>query len=428
MRYNIEHPVVNDARHAAWEAFQVAAWPTLILIDPEGYAVWRHSGEATAEQIETVLQKATPYYRKKGVLDTRPLRFDLEASKRAATPLRYPGKVLADGASNRLFIADSNHHRIVVTSLDGTLLSVIGSGQCGRADGPAAEAQFNQPQGMAVSGESLYVADTENHLIRRVDLAEKTVVTVAGTGKQARQYFRGTRSESPLKVTLNSPWALAIHENELYIAMAGFHQIWRMALDGSWIGPYAGSGREDIIDGPLLSRPSALAGSAFAQPSGLASDGTWLYVADSEGSSIRAVPLGAGRNREVRTVVGTSQLPEARLFTFGDVDGPASVVRLQHPLGVAFDGTTLYVADTYNNKIKKVDLKSGGVATLAGDGKHGADDSPARFNEPAGLSAAGGKLYVADTNNHRIRVVDTAGGTVSTLTIPGLKPPRPTRP
>jgi len=145
-------------------------------------------------------------------------------------------------------------------------------------------------------------------------------------------------------------------------------------------------------------------------------------VADSEGSSIRTVPLdGQG---EVTTLVGTAELPGGRLFTFGDVDGPGAKVRLQHPLGVAYHDGQLYVADTYNNKIKAVDPRTGFTRTVAGTSRPGSSDSPAMFDEPAGISAAAGKLYVADTNNHLVRVVDLRrDNRVSTLAIAGLKPP-----
>ena len=361
-RYKIEHPVINDARHELWEFFQVNAWPTVILIDPEGYAVWGTSGEITFEQVDKVLRTGLPYYRQKKLLDETQLRFDMERHVAADTPLRFPGKVLADEAAGRLFISDSNHNRLVVARLDGTLLEVIGSGTAGRKDGDFTTAQFNQPQGMALHGDVLFVADTENHEIRRVDLAGRQVTTVAGTGRQARE--PAGRRTDPLHTALSSPWDLFIHGDDLFVAMAGCHQVWKMRLDGSGIGPYAGNGREDIVDGPLLPRqPYELGFASFAQPSGLAGDGTWLYVADSEGSSIRAVPLDP--RAEVRTVAGTSHLPVARLFTFGDVDGPAAKARFQHPLGVAFHEGQIYVADTYNNKVRLVDPADGTTRTLS---------------------------------------------------------------
>jgi thiol-disulfide isomerase/thioredoxin len=432
-RYKIAHPVVNDARHEFWDAFGVQSWPTLVLIDPEGNVVATGSGETTFEQIDKLLRAAMPYYRQRHLLDETPLRFDIgaAAAKRTVqstvTPLRFPGKIVADEAGDRLFISDSNHNRIVVARLDGRLLEVIGSGAAGQKDGDFAAAEFNQPQGMALRGDNLFVADTENHEIRRVDLAAKTVATVAGTGKQARGNVVARRS-LPRHTALSSPWDVLVHGDGLFIAMAGCHQIWLMKFDGTAIGPYAGNGAEDIVDGPLLPVNALnLDSASFAQPSGLATDGTWLYVVDSEGSSVRAVPLSPPR-RQVRTVVGTAKLATGRLFTFGDADGPAETARFQHPLGVIFYGGKLYVADTYNSKIRAVDPADGSVQTLAGTGQPGHDNQPASFFEPGGLTAAADKLYVADTNNHLIRTIDLKTSQVATLTIAGLKPPEPSAP
>jgi DNA-binding beta-propeller fold protein YncE len=423
-RYKIEHPVVNDSHHELWELFGVQAWPTVILIDPEGNAVWGTSGEITFEQVDKVIRAAIPHYRQRKLLDETPLHFDMEQRTAAATPLRFPGKIIADEASGRLFISDSNHNRIVVAKLDGTLLDVIGSGIAGHDDGDFGTAQLNQPQGLALAGSQLYVADTENHEIRGVDLAERKVTTLAGTGHQARAPAIPGHRVIPRRMALSSPWDLCVHGDDLFIAMAGSHQIWKMRLDSSAIAPYAGNGREDIVDGPLLPRKPYESGYAsFAQPSGLASDGRWLFVADSEGSSIRAVSLAA--RAEVRTVVGTSQLTVARLFTFGDADGLADRVRFQHPLGLAYHEGRIYVADTYNHKIRIVDPSDGSTKTLAGTGRPGHLDQPAEFFEPAGLAVAGNMLYVADTNNHLIRRIDLKTSQVSTLAISGLKPPQP---
>ena len=203
------------------------------------------------------------------------------ADKAADTPLRFPGKVLADEAGKRLFIADSNHNRIVVATLDGQVQHVIGSGEIGRADGAFEACSFDHPQGMALVGDVLYVADTENHLLRKVDLAARQVTTIAGTGEKGGALFRrsgcGSSRRADAKTPLASPWALWVHGNDLYIAMAGPHQIWKMPLDESTIGRYAGNGREDIVDGPLLpSAPYELGFASFAQPSGLTSDGKQL--------------------------------------------------------------------------------------------------------------------------------------------------------
>ena len=241
LRYEIEHPVVNDPDHAIWNMFGVRSWPTVLMIDPEGKAVWGKSGEIRFETVDPILKSAIPYYRQAGLLDETPVRFNTLAERQTeTTPLRFPGKVLADPTGGRLFISDSNHNRIVIATLDGQLVDTIGSGRIGRADGSYREATFDHPQGTVLHGETLYVADTENHSIRKVDLKAKTVTTIAGTGRQAEYAWPGIeklgrtdalpdRWVGPTATTaLNSPWALWIHESDLYIAMAGPHQIWKM--------------------------------------------------------------------------------------------------------------------------------------------------------------------------------------------------------
>ncbi len=440
LRYRVHHPVVNDANFAIWNSYGVRAWPSLVLIDPEGYAIWAQSGEATFEQLNGLLRKAALLYRARRSLSNRPMRFNAPAVEPDSRRLRFPGKIVADAVDKRLFIADSGHNRIVVTRLDGSVLAIIGSGASGRADGDYSTATFNSPQGMALAGDALYVADTENHLIRKVDLTRRRVTTVAGTGRQNREPPPPGAMRKPLATALSSPWDLLVHAGDVYIAMAGIHQIWILKGDGSAIGVYAGTGREDIVDGLL--RPRRVSGpqvACFAQPSGLTSNGDWLYVADSEGSSIRAVPFenaagtlrvsspGYGgtpsvRAMTVRTVVGTAKLATARLFTFGNVDGSGPNVLLQHPLGIVYYDGKLYVADTYNNKIKVVDPTTGDTQTVAGQTTPGRSDDLPTFDQPGGIAAALGKLYVADTNNHVIRTIDLSrGNIVATLPIVGLK-------
>ena len=440
LRNEIEHPVVNDADHGIWNSLGIRSWPTAVLIDPLGNAVWFTQGEFKAEVVRAEINRGIAYYRDNKALDERRPKFALEAAKERPTPLSFPGKILADEKGQRLFISDSNHNRIVIASLEGKLIDVIGSGEIGRADGDFKSATFNHPQGCALAGTTLYVADTENHMLRKVDLQKGTVTTISGTGEQGSGWPGLDPNKAaigkdelparwvgpPTTTPLNSPWALWVHKQDLYIAMAGPHQIWKMPLDEHEIGPYAGNSREDIENGPLLPRVPYMAGFAsFAQPSGLTSDGTWLYVADSEGSSIRAVPFDP--TKRVRTVLGSDHLDVGRLFAFGDKDGPRNTAKLQHCLEVVYVGPPasgkIYVADTYNHKIKVVEAKNGDTKTLAGNGQPGSGDSPAQFREPAGLAHAAGKLYVADTNNHLIRVIELAGGKVSTLPIAGLEPP-----
>lgn len=411
-RYEIVHPVINDSRQILWQKYGINSWPSLVLIDPEGFVVGIARGEGNREVLDQAIAKLVAYHRAKGTLDETPVHFDLERDKLAPAPLRFPGKVLADEEHNRLFISDSNHNRVVISTLEGQLLDVIGSGAIGKSDGPYASASFDRPQGMTLDQETLYVADTENHLIRAVDLTKKTVSTFAGTGKQAR--FR--ESGGSLKhAALNSPWDLCIVDGVMYIAMAGPHQIWLHRFGTDHIGVYAGSGREDVINGPLGE-------AALAQPSGITTDGKFLYVVDSEGSAVRRLPAG-GRG-EVKTLVGTSELPSGQsLFAFGDQDGVGSAARLQHPLGIAYYDGTLFVADSYNHKIKQVILKNDLATTWLGNGEPGDSVDPPRLSEPGGLSVARGKLYIADTNNHRICVADIGTKKMTVLTIEGLTPP-----
>src|SRR5262249_16375665 len=147
-----------------------------------------------------------------------PLKLVLEKAKVGDLPLAFPGKVLADEKNDRLFIADSDHNRIVITKLDGSLVDVVGNGQHGMSGGSFAEASFFRPQGMTLDGDKLYVADTENHLIRQIDLKARTVETIAGTGVQSHEYGE---TGPAMKIALNSPWDLQLVGRTLYIAMAG---------------------------------------------------------------------------------------------------------------------------------------------------------------------------------------------------------------
>ena len=401
LRYDIQHPVVNDLEFQVWQSYTVRAWPTLMFVDPEGKVIGKHEGEIPYEAFASVVGDMVREFDEARLIDRTPLTFVTEREKERDRPLSFPGKVLADAKSDRLFIADSNHHRIVVADMDGKVNSIIGSGKEGLSDGSYDDARFNDPQGMALRGEgTLYVADTKNHAIREVDLANQNVKTRGGTGEQAVSFHQGGVGTG---VALNSPWDLALHDDILYIAMAGFHQLWRLDLHSFEITPFAGSGREGIVDGPL---PSA----ELAQPTGVVAGGGRLYFADSETSSVRAADLNGDGG--VSTIVGLD------LFSFGDVDGVADAVRLQHVQGIDLHDGLLYVADTYNNKVKTVSPDSREAAGYLGGGEPGRGDGVgdmAEFHEPSGVSVANGKLYIADTNNHAIRVADLATREVTTL-------------
>lgn len=413
-RYDLRHPVINDHEFAVWRSYGARAWPTVAIIDPRGNVVVRESGEIPFDAFDAYLSGMVAYYDSldESIIDRAPLELALEGAGDPGTPLLFPGKVLADEASQRLFIADSSHNRIVVADLMSyEVLDIIGSAARGFDDGSFARASFDKPQGMALAGDLLYIADVNNHAIRAADLNARTVQTVAGSGEMGRGLFRfGAPIIEPLEAALRSPWDVELDdEGRLHIAMAGAHQLYIFEPSSGRLYPSVGNSREaNLNDVPL-------AESELAQPSGLfyAGEGK-LYFADSESSTIR---LADFENDRVTVVAGTTA---NSLFDFGDVDGELGENRLQHALGVqGVPGGDLYIADTYNSRIKVIPAGETSVHTAFGLGGQGgyADGgaAAAQFDEPGGLSYAHGLLYVADTNNHAIRAIDLASGIVDTV-------------
>ena len=394
-RYHVQHPVVVDAEHDVWQAFAVKAWPTLILVDSEGKVRDEVRGEADFDDLRTRVAALVEEGRANGTLATEPLDVRVDPAIEESL-LAFPGKVAAD--DERIYVADSGHHRVIVADHEGRVQKVIGGQRgVGRADGRYDTAAFNDPQGMDVVDGTLYVADRNNHLLRSIDLDLFWVKTVAGTGTKGMS--RGAMDPTkPLEVDLRSPWDVQTVGHHLLIAMAGSHQIWLYDTEEKQVGAWAGSGVESHVDG-------ALHEAALAQPSGLALLGQWLIVADSEISSVRAIDL---HENQVATIVGKG------LFDFGDVDGSAEEVLLQHPLDVVGIEETVYVADTYNHKIKAIDLRTLETRTIFGNG------DKKTLDEPGGLCAVGDRLLIADTNNHRLLWADPADGSLTPLELTGL--------
>lgn len=378
VRYGLEHPVVNDVDFALWRQYGVRAWPTLVLIAPDGGVVGSVAGEGHYLTLDNAIAALIAKFA--GRLDDKPLPLSLEKNRQTGKLLAAPGKIAA--SPQYVAIADTLHHRILLTDRHGRILHVFGGNEAGLRDGTPQEARFSAPQGLSFGNGGLYVADTGNHAVRFIDLGKQTVATVAGNGQMGRQRINGEADAT--RIGLASPWDVAYRDGRLYIAMAGTHQIWRLDVPSGRIASFAGSGREDIVDG-------ALAQAAFSQPSGLSLGGDSLFVADAEDSAVRRIDLRTGK---VETLVGTG------LYDFGDRDGDFRSARVQHVLGVAsLDDNRILIADTYNHKLKQLDLKTRTITTLAGNGKPGGG---AGLNEPGGLAVADGKVLLADTNNHRI--------------------------
>ncbi|MHA6761170.1 NHL domain-containing thioredoxin family protein [Streptacidiphilus sp. PAMC 29251] len=372
-RYDVRHPVLDDPELVTWKQYAVRAWPTLVVVDPEGYVVAQHAGEGHAHAIAALVQELETEHAAKGTLR----RGDGPYVPPAAEPgaLRFPGKALRLPGGSYL-VADSGHHSLVELAEDGqTVLRRIGDGERGLLDGPAEHARFSEPQGLALLPDgAVIVADTVNHALRRVDLTSGQVSTVAGTG---RQWWQNSPTAGPAReVSLSSPWDVAWFDGQVWIAMAGTHQLWTYDPAADTVAVAAGTTNEGLVDGPA-------AEAWFAQPSGLAATEDRLWVADSETSSIRSV---SRETHQVSTAVGTG------LFDFGHRDGDAAQALLQHPLGVTVlpDGSVA-IADTYNHALRRFDPATGQVSTLATD-----------LREPSGAVVVDGDIVVVESARHRL--------------------------
>lgn len=373
-KFGIEHPVINDADFSIWRHYAVNAWPTIVLIDPAGKVVGQRAGEGVYNVVKPNLDLILKDF--EGKINREIFHFRREEPD--GNVLRFPSKILAD--NDTVFVADSGNNRILKLDRNGTILEKIGSGKEGFGNGSFEEASFFEPHGLARYKDFLYVADTKNNAIRKVDLKAGKVETAAGSGELG-QYYGGEKWGVP--VDPNSPWDLMVKDDTLYIANAGNHQILQMNLRTEVVTRYAGTGAEALVDGTLHD-------SAFNQPSGLALAGDKLYVADAEASAVRCVDL---INGSVNTLLGRG------LFDFGDLDGDATVATLQHIVGLTEKEGCLFLADTYNGKIKVFHIENKKVRTLAGG-----------FQEPNDVEFVGKDLWVSSTNSHELYRVDVETG------------------
>ncbi|MGW5332228.1 thioredoxin-like domain-containing protein [Streptomyces bauhiniae] len=371
-RYGVEHPVLDDPELATWKQYAVRAWPTLVVIDPEGYVVAQHAGEGHVHAIERLVAELEAEHEAKGTL--RRGDGPYVAPEPEPTVLRFPGKALLLSSGNFL-VSDTTRHQLVELAEDGeSVVRRFGTGERGFADGSAERASFNEPQGLALLDDnSVVVADTVNHALRRLDLASGAVTTLAGTG---RQWMQGApTSGAAREVALSSPWDVALFGGTVWIAMAGVHQLWTYDPKAETVQVAAGTTNEGLVDGPG-------AEAWFAQPSGLAATEERLWLADSETSALRWVDLDGA----VHTAVGTG------LFDFGHRDGEAGQALLQHPLGVtALPDGSVAVADTYNHALRRYDPATGEVTTLATD-----------LREPSDAVLAGDDIVVVESARHRL--------------------------
>ncbi len=376
-RYGIRHPVLDDADMATWQAYAAKAWPTLVLVDPEGFIAARYAGEGHAHAIDALLRELVPRARARGTLSPDGRTVPPPQPRRDG--LHFPSSVLPlpDG---RVLVADTAAHQLAIVGDDGDQVRArFGTGERGLRDGGPNEAQLNEPQGMCLLppevsqsvGYEVVVADTVNHALRGLRLADGRIRTVAGTG----------RAWTPLEERgLSSPWDVAWWKGRVWVAMAGIHQLWTFDPLTGQAEAVAGTRTEGLRDGPL-------AQAWFAQPSGLAPDADGLWVVDAETSALRRVSDAA-----VRTVIG------AGLFDFGFRDGGPDVARLQHPLGAAVLGDgSVAIADTYNGALRRFDPATGRLSTLA-----------VGLSEPSQVVATADGLLVVESAAHRLVTVPRA--------------------
>ncbi len=398
-RYEVGHPVLDDPDLEMWRQYTARAWPTLCLIDPEGYLVATVAGEGHAAGLAKMIDSLIETHSAKGTLHRGDAPFVPPPPQ--ATDLRFPGKAIVS-PNGGFLVSSSAQHQIVELADDFSVVRRIGSGARGRGDGPAGVAAFAEPQGLCLLpapaaeavGYDLVVADTVNHLLRGVSLADGSVTTVAGTGRPWRSAPETTEA---LAVDLSSPWDLAWYDGRVIVAMAGVHQLWWFDPTAGTAGVYAGTTVEALRDGPLaeawMAQPSGL--SALPGGEGAAGADDRLWVADSESSALRFVAGGA-----LHTSVGQG------LFDFGLVDGPATEALFQHPLGVCAlpDGSVL-VADTYNGALRR--FADGQVSTVA-----------TGLAEPSdAVLAPDGSVVVVESAAHRLTRL--APGTLAAFTSEG---------
>lgn len=384
-RQGVTAPVLLDAQWETWQRFGIDSWPTLVLIDAQGEERERLSG--LGAELDRPLNALCEG-------QARPLDDDLQATSEVNAeprmPLRFPAGLAV--TADRLYVADTGHHRVLECSHSGRILRQFGIGTADMVNGGMAEAAFNRPHGLAIERENLFVADTGNHALRRVNLLTGQVDTLCGTGR-AGDPVEGPLAQ-PWDSPLNHPADIVVADNQIHIAMSGDNHIWSYELGSRALRWRAGAGPIEVRDGS-----GHLA--AFAQPSGLAAVQQVLYVCDALGSAVRSMQL---RGDLVQTLVGQGT------WEFGDVDGPRSRARLQYPQAIALspDSPVLWIADTGNGCLRTLRLGGGELSTVA---------LPRRLHGPAAVAVAAGAVWIAETDAHAVLRFDPASGELSNVPI-----------
>ncbi len=379
-RQKFEFPIAHDPDWTLWQHYGIEAWPTVVLIDGEGRIRERIVGDGPIRELDARVSQLG------GELVPRSLNPDPIEMRRGGEPplpLRFPTGLALSG--NYVYVADSGHHRILECDQGGRVLRQFGSGGPGFIDGPMELAAFQRPQAICVQRDALYVADAGNHAVRRIELRSGDVDTICGAGRPGVPTEGLVRD--PRMVALDQPRAITLAAGRMYIATAGDNRLWRFDLGNPEIRLLAGSGALAVADG-------AGAAASFAEPVALAAVQQVVYVCDGAGSAIRSVNARSG---QVSTLVGQDT------WNFGDADGARTEARLQQPQAIALDpdAPLLWIADSGNDSLRCLRLGGGELTTYA---------LSQRLHAPSGLVAAGGAVWIADTDAHAVLRLDTRTG------------------
>lgn len=396
-KLEINHIVINDFDYKIWNTFGVNAWPTLVLIAPNGIIFSAYSGEGhighLTQDIDFLLQQ---YHN----INVTSLPYTTETS--STSSLAFPSKISFEKqvkyqgtTQDIIFVSDTGNNRILALNDKAEVIFQIGSGKSGNKIGDFKETEFSFPEGTIYQNGKLYIADTKNHQIKVADLKKQQVSTILGVGNRAINYYLKD-NRNPDKIALTSPYDIAFFPNKdsIIIANAGTHQLVKHNLNNNSTEIFAGSGKENIDDGifPFNS---------LAQPTGLHVFKDELYFIDSETSSLRKIDA----NGKITTLIGRG------LFKFGYVDGKYGNALMQHPLGLSDDGNNILIADSYNDAIRKFSIIDKYLDSFIG----GNSMDKADLKEPGDVSNTSNPyiFLIADTNHHRILKFDIRTNKVS---------------
>jgi hypothetical protein len=391
--YAITQPVVVDNKFSLWQAYGIQGWPSVAVIDPLGKITGAFLGEDIYENLKPVISGLAHEFSLIGIINYKPPLFTAPTRSLSQKLLAFPSKIIYAPERDSFFISDTGNHKIIECDTTGKLIQTIGTGNKGSENGSFETAAFFAPRGLAwdSANNALYVADTFNSLIRKIDFKSQTVTNLAGN---LEHKYVPIKKGIAAEIALHTPLDLCLHKNKLYIAMGGLHQIWTLDLTNNQIEAFCGSGFQQLIDGALPTAALALPTSMFFD------EEDTLFFTEGENSSLRYI-----QNNQVRTLIGKG------IFEHGDSDGEAANAALQFPQALIGSGSKIYIADTFNHKIKVFDKVQKQIITLIGGGKKGNSNSTGLLSEiaaPSGLALFDNTLFFTDTYNGCVKKYDFA--------------------